>query len=63
MDIVGFRKILAGFVLLAVGLVVVYFKNDIPPNLLSLMQWLYLTFVGGNAIEHISTAIQSKGNV
>lgn len=62
MDIIGLRKILSGFVLLGTGLVVVYFKGDIPPNLLSLMQWLYTAFIGGNAIEHLSQVIKLKGN-
>lgn len=47
------RKIISGAVLLLAGLLVTFVVGDIPDNLLSLMQWLYLAFVAGNAVEHI----------
>lgn len=63
MDKFTTRKIIAGLVLLVVGLIVVYIKGDVPPNLLSLMSWLYASFVTGNAIQHVSDAvIASKAN-
>lgn len=52
------RKIVSGLVLLVVGLVVTYWKGDVPVNLMSLMQWLYAAFVVGNAAEHYTNMRQ-----
>ncbi len=60
MDLFTTRKVLSGLLLLIVGLVVTYIKGDIPVNLLSLMQWIYLTFVAGNAAQHISDAVTAS---
>lgn len=54
------RKIIAGLVLLGAGLGITYYKGDIPPNLMGLMQSLYYGFVAGNAFEHYT--IMNSGN-
>lgn len=59
MEAVTTRKIVAGLVLLIAGLVITYFKGDIPVNLLSLMQLLYGAFVAGNLGEHATNAYVS----
>jgi len=48
------RKIVSGLVLLGVGVLVTYWKGDIPTNLGSLMQTLYYGFIAGNAFEHFT---------
>lgn len=53
--IVGLRKVLAALVLLAVGVVVTYFKGDVPAGLGSLLQNLFIAFVLGNGVEHAAT--------
>ena len=45
-------KIISGAVLLGVGVLITYWKGDIPTNLGGLMQTLYYGFVAGNAFEH-----------
>lgn len=57
------RKILSGLILLIIGLVITYIKGDIPPNLLSLMQWLYTAFVVGNFGEHAANAYVKNRDV
>lgn len=52
MSVVSTRKIISGAVLLAVGLAVTCVKGDVPPNFLALLQWIYVSFVAGNAMEH-----------
>lgn len=54
------RKIISGAILLASGLAVTYWKGDIPPNLLSLMQTLFYAFVLGNGFEHYTDIIKNK---
>lgn len=54
-NIVATRKIISGFIILGVGLFITYEKGDIPPNLLALMQWIYVSFVAGNAMEHYTS--------
>lgn len=49
------RKIVSGLVLLGVGVLITYWKGDIPTNLSGLMQTLYYGFVAGNAFEHYTT--------
>jgi len=56
------RKIIAGAVLLVVGVVITFIKGDIPVNLLSLMQLIYSAFVVGNIGEHASNAYKDKKN-
>jgi hypothetical protein len=59
------RKIIAGATLLLVGIGITIIKGDIPPNLLSLMQLLYGTFVLGNAFQHATetyASINKKGS-
>lgn len=54
------RKIIAAAVLLISGLMVTYWKGDIPPNLLSLMQTLFYAFVAGNGFEHYMEVVKGK---
>ena len=54
------RKLAVGSVLLVTALVVTYFKNDIPQNLLSFMQALYCFFVVGNGLEYYSNLKTKK---
>lgn len=42
------------------GLVVTYWKGDIPSNLLNLMQTLFCAFVLGNGWEHYAEIIKNK---
>lgn len=51
------RKIIASVVCLGAGGLSVYFKSDVPPGFLSLLQTLFITFVAGNSTEHITNAI------
>lgn len=57
LDLFTTRKIISGLVLLSVGLIVTYFKSDIPNNLLALMQWLYVSFCAANSAQHVSSMI------
>ena len=63
MSFVSKRKIISGLVLLVTGLAVTYFKGDIPPNLMSLMQVLYSAFVIGNGVEHFTNMKAAKNDV
>lgn len=54
------RKIVTGAVLLVSGLLVTYWKGDIPSNLLSLMQTLFYAFVAGNGFEHYTEMVKNK---
>lgn len=54
------RKIITGAILLVSGLLVTYWKGDIPPNLLSLMQTLFFAFVAGNGWEHYMEVVKNK---
>lgn len=54
------RKIISGLVLLGVGVLITYWKGDIPTNLSGLMQTLYYGFVAGNAFEHYTTMNSNK---
>ena len=58
---VGNRKLVVGLVLLISGLSVTYFKGDVPPNLLSFMQALFMFYVAGNGLEHW-TAMKAEQN-
>jgi hypothetical protein len=52
MSVVSTRKIISGTALLVVGVGITLVKGDIPPNLLALMESLYIAFVAGNGVEH-----------
>jgi hypothetical protein len=54
------RKIIAGIVLLITGVLITYWKGDIPNNLLSLMQTLFFAFVAGNGFEHYMDVVKNK---
>lgn len=58
-DTVGGRKVVATVVVLIVGVGAVALKGDVPPNLLTLLQFAAGFFVAGNAVEHIAGAIKS----
>ena len=62
MSVFSTRKIISGVILLTVGVVITFIKGDIPPNLLSLMQLLYVTFVAGNGFVHATTAYVATKN-
>lgn len=55
-EAIGGRKVLivAGAVLLGIGLVVV--KGDVPQNFLTLLQYAVGLFMAGNAVEHTARA-------
>lgn len=59
-DIYTSRKVLSGLLILAVGIVTVLIKGDIPPNFLSLLQWTYGSFVLGNGVQYVANAMSSK---
>lgn len=56
LEVFSSRKILVSAVLLLAALGTVYFKGDIPPNLLSFLQVLFGFFVLGNAAEHYTNS-------
>ena len=60
MDITGARKIIVGAVILVVGVVISHFKNDIPPNLLQLLQVIFGGFIVGNVGEHVVGAVTAR---
>lgn len=55
MNMLTSRKIISGLVLLVVGVLVVYWKGDIPTNFSTFLQTMYGAFVVGNAFEHYTT--------
>jgi hypothetical protein len=55
MNVTTTRKIISGAVLLITGIVITYWKGDIPSNMKELMENLYYGFVAGNAFEHFTT--------
>lgn len=60
MSHIATRKIIVGFVLLLVGIVVTYWKNDIPPNLLSLMSTIFISFCSANSIEYLTKMFNGR---
>ena len=62
-DQIGGRKLIAGVVVLALGVGAVLLLGDIPPNLLQLLSIVFGAFVVGNVGEHISGAFSSKAAV
>lgn len=56
----GIRKVLAGVIILAVGVVIAVVKNDIPANLLQLLEVLFGGFIVGNVGEHIVGAVHAR---
>lgn len=59
-DQLGGRKLLAGAVILLVGLGITIGLGDIPANLLSLLQVVFGAFVLGNGIEHVAGAVKRE---
>lgn len=57
LEIYSSRKIITALVLLIVALGCVYVKGDVPPNLLSFLEYLFGFFVAGNSVEHITSAV------
>ena len=53
---VGGRKVLVTLIMAGVGLALTFYKGDIPPGLLGLMQTIFGAFVVGNVFEHIADA-------
>lgn len=60
MDLTGLRKIIVGAVVLIVGVVIALYKNDIPPNLLQLLQVIFGGFIVGNVGEHVVGAVTAR---
>lgn len=60
MNVVSTRKLISGLVLLITGIVIAWYKGDIPTNLNNLMQMLYGAFVMGNAVEHFTNMKSNK---
>lgn len=54
------RKVMAGLLILLVGVGITLIKGDIPPNLLSLLQVIYGTFVLGNVGQHAADSFSGK---
>jgi hypothetical protein len=59
-DSIGGRKVLAVIIMLVLGVGAVLLKDDVPPNFLNLLQFLFGAFVVGNAVEHASNASIEK---
>lgn len=57
------RKIIAAAITLIVGIGATYFKGDVPPGLLTLLQTLFGAFVLGNSVEHVSNAVLNRSNM
>lgn len=55
----GGRKLVFGLITLGVGLVIGHIKGDIPPNVLSLLEMLFGSFVAGNSVGTIVGAVVS----
>lgn len=55
----GIRKILVGLVILATGITITVLRNDIPPNLLQLLQVIFGGFIVGNVGEHVVGAVRA----
>lgn len=53
------RKMVAGMVMLAIGLGTVIWLGEIPPNLLSLLEFLFGAFAVANTAEHISNTVEA----
>lgn len=56
----GFRKIIVGILILGIGVAIAVLKNDIPPNLLQLLQVIFGGFIVGNVGEHIAGTVSAK---
>lgn len=61
----GNRKVIFGFVLLAIGIAMDRFvTGGLSANLLDLMKFLTMGFFAGNAVEHVTSAVvATKGDV
>ena len=59
-DKLGGRKLAMCLVATAVGLCTVILRGDLPPNFLSLFEFILGAFVAGNGVEHISKAVSSR---
>lgn len=59
-DTFGGRKMVAGAAILAIGVGIVAFKGDVPPNMLTLLLGAFAAFVTGNSVEHITDASVDK---
>lgn len=55
-DSIGGRKVVMALVVATIGVAVVFFKGDIPANLLALLQVVFGAFVVGNGVEHYTSA-------
>lgn len=62
MNLEGLRKILVGVVVLTTGILVTVYRNDIPPNLLQLLQVIFGGYIVGNVGEHVVGAVTAKAN-
>lgn len=55
-DAIGGRKVLVILVTFLIGVGLVVVKGDLPPNFLTLLEFLVGFFMAGNVFEHAATA-------
>jgi hypothetical protein len=60
--LMGYRKLIVSGVILLVGVLVAFFKDDVPPNLMQLLQVVFGGFVVGNVGEHLVDASYAKSD-
>lgn len=60
MDRAGGRKVVFGFIFLAVGVTLALLLGDLPKNLMEFMIFLSAGFFLGNGVEHVAVAVSSK---
>lgn len=62
MDSTSVQKAIGALLVLTIGGSILFFKPDVPPNYLSLLQVVYATFVAGHAVEHYTTMNSKQGS-
>ena len=62
MNKIGGRKVLFGFLFLAVGVGLALALGDLPSNLMEFMIFLSAGFFLGNGIEHTATAVKDRAS-
>jgi hypothetical protein len=58
LDKIGGRKVAATLLTLAIGCIITWFKGDVPAGMLQLLMVSLATFVAGNGVEHVASAIR-----
>lgn len=59
----GGRKAVMSLIVILIGILLVFTKGDVPPNLLTLLQFVVGVFVGGNVASSISQGISVRKTV